>query len=67
MRAWKAISTTEPVRALAMNHLGGGFATAGASWPADGGVLAGAGAVVTLWSFAHNCIPARLAEFLAEV
>jgi predicted amidohydrolase len=74
VRAWKAIPTTEPVGALAVNHLGGGFATAGASttlagasWPAGEGALAGAGAVVTLWSFAHNCIPARLAEFLAVV
>ena len=66
VRVWRAIPTAEPVGALAIDHLGGCFATAGRTWPADKGegALAEGGAVVTLWSFTHNSVPAKFAEFL---
>jgi hypothetical protein len=54
-KVWQNIQTPEPVTALALDHLSGGFATSS---------TVESGAVVAFWSFSHNRVPARLVDFL---
>jgi len=55
LRVLKTIDTTTPVNAIALDYLGGGFATSSAT---------ACGPVVTMWCFSHNGVPAPLRAFL---